>query len=85
MVGFNIFYDSLSYKTIEESAKTGWIDLISNIGGTLGLFLGISLLSFGEILEILFLFLSSIWNKNQRVSVKIGDKNFKNSTRIAFK
>ena len=41
----NIFYDSLSYIKIEESEKTGWIDLISNIGGTLGLFLGISLIS----------------------------------------
>ena len=80
-VGLNVFYESLSYKRIEESAKTSRIDLISGIGGTLGLFLGISLLSFGEIFEILFLAISSILNKNKRISVKIGDKH---SSRIAF-
>ena len=47
-----IFYNSASYTTIEEMEKTDLIDLIANIGGTLGLFLGLSVLSFVEIFEL---------------------------------
>jgi hypothetical protein len=39
---------------ISEKAKTEPYNFISNIGGTLGLFLGISFLSFIEILEIIY-------------------------------
>jgi hypothetical protein len=35
-----IFYDNLRQTIITENAKTSLSDLISNIGGTLGLFLG---------------------------------------------
>ena len=61
----NIFYDSLSYTTIEEIAKMEFTDLFSNTGGTLGLFLGISLLSFGEIFEIIFVFIVSIFKRRE--------------------
>ena len=50
----NINYQNLQYTLIEESQKTTWIDLVANIGGTLGLFLGLSFLSFVEFFEILF-------------------------------
>jgi len=39
---------------ISNKPKTELFTIISNIGGTLGLFLGISFLSFIEIFEILF-------------------------------
>ena len=65
----NIYYDSLSYTTIDETPKTEWIDLISNTGGTLGLFLGISVLSLGEIFEIIFLVLVSVSRQNKVIQM----------------
>ena len=53
-IGLNIYYPYLKYTEIVEVEKFSLIDLLSNIGGTLGLFLGISFLSFIEIFEILF-------------------------------
>ena len=54
LVKLNINFQSLQYKLVEESQKTTWLDLISNIGGTLGLFTGFSFLSLVELLEIMF-------------------------------
>lgn len=48
-----IYYSKLSYLSLTESPKTSIIDLFSNIGGTLGLYVGVSLLSLVEIVEIL--------------------------------
>lgn len=53
MVQISVFYGDISYDHLDESAKTEVIDLVSNIGGTLGLFLGMSFLSFAEIFDIL--------------------------------
>lgn len=60
MVQISVFYGDLGYDNFDESIKTEVIDLISNIGGTMGLFLGISFLSFVEILDI---FLQILFNK----------------------
>ena len=51
----NIYYPYLQYTKIEETPKTSQIDLLSQIGGSLGMFLGFSLFHFVEIAEILFL------------------------------
>ena len=48
-----VSYSELGYDRYVEIAKTEVIDLVSNIGGTLGLFLGMSFLSIAEILDIL--------------------------------
>ena len=37
----NVFYESLSYTTITESPAINLFSLVSNLGGTIGLFLGI--------------------------------------------
>ena len=50
----NIYYDDLSYTVITESPKILIVNLVSNIGGILGLFVGISFLSFGELFEMFF-------------------------------
>ena len=52
-VEMNIYYSDLSYTLISESPKTSVIDLFSNIGGTMGLYIGVSFLSFVEIVEAL--------------------------------
>ena len=49
----NIFYPNLGYSKLEEMPKTSVIDLLSNIGGTMGLYIGISFLSLVEIVEII--------------------------------
>ncbi len=51
-VYFTIFYEKLSYTLIDQIPKTNALDLISNIGGNLGLFIGVSFLSFAEIIEL---------------------------------
>jgi hypothetical protein len=53
-IGIRIYYNELKYTLISEEPKTELLDFISNIGGILGLFLGISFLSFIEIFEIIF-------------------------------
>ena len=48
-----VFYKKIGYTLISQEAKTETFNFVSNIGGVLGLFLGISFLSFIEIFEIL--------------------------------
>ena len=48
----NINYNALSFTQFKENQKVTVIDLISSIGGTMGLFLGLSFLSMFEITEI---------------------------------
>ena len=49
----NVYYDSLSYLQMTESPSGDIINLFSNIGGTLGLFIGMSVLSLSELIELL--------------------------------
>lgn len=53
LVKITISYKTLAYTEIEESPALDVITLLSNIGGVAGLFTGISVLSFVEIIEIL--------------------------------
>lgn len=53
MIAFNVFYNDLRYTKISQIPKTVMVDLISDMGGILGLFIGISFLSFGELVEMI--------------------------------
>ena len=57
-----IYYSDLKYIYIKQEPKTLIADLVSNIGGTFGLFLGISFLSLIEFVEIIIETLSVITN-----------------------
>lgn len=59
MVSLNINYADMSYVYIEQSAKMEIIDLISGIGGVLGLFLGMSFLSFFEFFDTVFVLIET--------------------------
>ncbi len=48
-----VYYERPEYTVIDQIAQMNVFDLISNIGGNLGLFIGISFLSFAEIIELL--------------------------------
>ena len=52
-LNLNIFYSALKYVQIIQTPKTTLIDLISNLGGSIGIFLGFSIFSLLEIIEIL--------------------------------
>ena len=48
-----IYYESLKYTSIVQEPKMKEFDLVSNIGGTLGLFAGVSFVSFFEFGELI--------------------------------
>jgi hypothetical protein len=60
-----INYNHLGYTEINETPSYSVISLISNIGGTLGLFLGLSLLSLFESIEFLILLFQKMINSGQ--------------------
>ena len=49
----NVFYDTSTYTYTEETAACDWVCFLANVGGCFGSFVGLSLLSFGEILDAL--------------------------------
>ena len=48
-----IFYAEASYTQVTESPQDDLIGLLSNLGGNLGMFLGFSIFSFVELMELL--------------------------------
>ena len=67
---FNIYFEDLSFTKISQMAKTDIWDLVSNIGGNSGLFIGISFLSFAEIIELIVEFLFIIMERNSVINVQ---------------
>jgi len=57
------YYSTLQYTLITQQPKMLSFDLISNIGGTLGLFVGISFLSLFELTEILLEIFFSLFKR----------------------
>ena len=62
VLSFRIYYDDLLYTQISQHPKVLLIDLISNIGGILGLFLGVSFLSIIELIELFLEILFLLYN-----------------------
>jgi hypothetical protein len=54
IINLNVFYDRMSFTEITEKPSFTFVDLVSNVGGTFGLFLGISLLSLLEVVETIY-------------------------------
>ena len=49
-----LYFPNKEYSEIKEAPKTKFVDLIANLGGALGIFLGFSIFTFVEVFEILF-------------------------------
>ncbi|XP_021340719.1 degenerin unc-8-like [Mizuhopecten yessoensis] len=49
----NVYYEDLNYQYLSEEPEYELMNLLSDIGGSLGLFLGASALSIGEVFELL--------------------------------
>jgi hypothetical protein len=68
LLAVNVYYTDMQYTSIEEVEKLEFIDLVAGIGGTMGLFLGVSFLSFFEIIDVVietfFIWLERNKNKN---------------------
>ena len=67
LVSIEIYYEHLEYTRISQLPKMDLSDLISNIGSNLSLFIGISFLSFAEIIEILIEIIIILLEKKQPV------------------
>ncbi len=67
----NIYFENLAYELIEETATFTELDLLANVGGILGLGLGMSLLSFIEVVEMCLCMFMLTFKWLKRVYFKI--------------
>ena len=65
MVQFSVYYTDFYYTKISQIPKEHIVDLVSNFGGLFGLFIGMSFLSFGELIELLVEVLIILCEKNK--------------------
>ena len=56
MINLKVYYPSLKITKVEQVPAYTFDELLSNVGGQLGLFLGASLLTMGEFIDYLFRF-----------------------------
>ena len=63
-LGVNIYLSSMEYTELWEMPQISFIDLVSNMGGALGIFLGFSIFSIIEILEIVVQILMILFKFN---------------------
>ena len=60
LIQFNVFYPSLEYTIIKESPKLTALDLFGQIGGTLNIFVSLSIFTLFEMLEVVVLVLHAL-------------------------
>jgi hypothetical protein len=63
LLSFSIYYTDFKYTYISQYPKMRFVDFLSNFGGLLGLFVGMSFLSFGELIQILIEVLFIVFEK----------------------
>ena len=73
---FSIYFESLKYTLIKQLRKQQEFDLLSNIGGIFGLFIGVSFVTLFEIaelfIEILFVFFKQKNTKRTIQQIQVG-------------
>jgi hypothetical protein len=65
LVQFSVYYKNFDYTLVSQTPKQELVDCVSNVGGLLGLFVGMSFLSFGELIEALVEVLIIAFEKNK--------------------
>jgi hypothetical protein len=65
LVQFSVYYKNFDYTLVSQTPKQELVDCVSNFGGLLGLFVGMSFLSFGELIEALIEVLIILFEKNK--------------------
>ncbi|XP_076079021.1 epithelial sodium channel subunit alpha-like [Mytilus galloprovincialis] len=68
----NIYFSSLYEEVTEEILSFTFENFLSNIGGLLGLWIGMSAISIGELLELCFFILRSMMRRNRVVVNQTG-------------
>jgi len=74
VLSLNVYYDDFLYAEYSQSPKGEIPDLVSNVGGIVGVFIGASLLSFVEIFEVLIVMFNNLkhnMNKNRISQLQI--------------
>ncbi|CAG0902621.1 unnamed protein product [Darwinula stevensoni] len=77
----HVYFEDNSYTLIQESPACTWVTLVSNLGGSIGLFAGLSLITVVE-LFVFFVEFFSFWYLKRRQRVLDG-KNFDAVTGVA--
>ena len=65
----NIYFDYTGYTLVTEAPAQELVDLLSSVGGTMGLYLGISFLSFVEAVELVILLLLKCFSFNRKHNI----------------
>ena len=65
VLSLNIYYEYLRQTEITENKSISWDGLVASIGGTFGLFLGISFLSFIELIDLFLQIMIFLFKKNE--------------------
>ncbi|XP_066965589.1 degenerin del-1-like [Macrobrachium rosenbergii] len=63
MVSLQVYLDSLSYEVFYESPSFTWESLVGTVGGTLGLVIGLSIVTVLEFIEFLLDVVLMVWRK----------------------
>jgi hypothetical protein len=66
-----VYYESLSFTSSEDSPSMDIVAFLGNVGGTLGLFLGVSALSLCELIHLIVescILLSTHSKKSQKIT-----------------
>ncbi|GFR28350.1 uncharacterized protein TNCT_441511 [Trichonephila clavata] len=75
MVGVKVYYSTFQVDKDSEVASYSWETLVANIGGNLGFFMGLTLVTFIEVIEFLWDVIATIVRKpndsDRRTSNKI--------------
>ncbi|XP_015764092.1 PREDICTED: degenerin deg-1-like [Acropora digitifera] len=65
----NVFYDQLNYEKVTERISYEGVNLVADIGGQLGLWIGISVLTCCEFLELLLIIIRTIFERFSRTHI----------------
>jgi hypothetical protein len=65
VVSLSVYYESFAYTMSEESPKTDIVSMFASMGGSLSLFLGVSLFSLFEVVDVFVEIFNVIQKKNK--------------------
>ncbi|XP_077869753.1 uncharacterized protein LOC144361815, partial [Saccoglossus kowalevskii] len=65
LVRLEIYFETLNYESVYELAAYKWEDVLSDIGGTFGLYVGISIISFCEFVSFVVVLCRQYRKKNK--------------------
>ncbi|XP_031573625.1 amiloride-sensitive sodium channel subunit gamma-2-like [Actinia tenebrosa] len=68
MLKVKIFYEELNYQEIEENVSYDINDFLSDIGGQLGLWLGVSVLTGVEVIELILMIFLNCWQPKKKAA-----------------